>query len=62
MVVPIVCTDLRGGGETNFCNAMWHGKPVIAADSISAKDYIVEGETGYIVPAGDWEALWAADS
>jgi glycosyltransferase involved in cell wall biosynthesis len=53
VVIPMVHTGLKGGGEANFCNAMWHGKPVIAADSIAAADYIIEGETGYVVPSGD---------
>ena len=53
VVIPMVSTGLKGGGEANFCNAMWHGKPVVAMDDVSAVDYIVEGETGYIVPPGD---------
>jgi glycosyltransferase involved in cell wall biosynthesis len=57
VVVPMVCTGLKGGGEANFCNAMWHGKPVIAADSIAAADYVIEGETGFVVPSGDSMAL-----
>lgn len=57
VVFPMIFTGLKGGGEANFCNGMWHGKPVIAADSIAAKDYIIDGETGYVVPSGDAEAL-----
>jgi hypothetical protein len=57
VVIPMIFTGLKGGGEANFCNAMWHGKPVIAADSIAAADYIVEGETGFVVPSGDSNAL-----
>ncbi|HYE67257.1 MAG TPA: glycosyltransferase [Anaerovoracaceae bacterium] len=53
VVIPMIDSGLKGGGEANFCNAMWHGKAVIAVDNISAKDYVVEGETGYIVPSGD---------
>jgi glycosyltransferase involved in cell wall biosynthesis len=52
-VVPMLDTGLKGGGEANMCNGMWHGKPVIAVDRMAAEDYIVEGETGYIVPPGD---------
>ena len=47
VVIPMIYTGLKGGGEANFCNAMWHGKPVIAADGIAAGDYIIEGQTGY---------------
>ncbi|MGA2030675.1 MAG: glycosyltransferase family 4 protein [Thermoguttaceae bacterium] len=57
VVVPMIFTGLKGGGEAAFCNAMWHGKPVVAADSIAAKDYVVDGETGYVVPSGDAQAL-----
>jgi hypothetical protein len=53
IVIPMIHTGLKAGGETNMCNGMWHGKPVIAADCMAAEDYIVEGETGYIVPPGD---------
>ena len=57
MVIPMTYTGLKGGGEANFCNGMWHGKPVIAADSIAAADYIVDGETGFVVPSGDSQLL-----
>lgn len=57
VVVPMKFTGLRGGGEANFCNAMWHGKPVVASDSISAKDYILNGVTGFVVPSGDHKSL-----
>jgi glycosyltransferase involved in cell wall biosynthesis len=53
VVIPMASTGLKGGGEANFCNAMWHGKPIIAMDDVSASDYIVDGETGFIVPPGD---------
>ncbi|MBW3597678.1 MAG: glycosyltransferase [Planctomycetes bacterium] len=47
----------RGAGEASFLNAMWHGKAVVAADDVSAADYIGEGIDGYTVPAGDAAAL-----
>lgn len=53
VVIPMASTGLKGGGEANFCNAMWHGKPIIAMDDVSAVDYIIDGETGYIVPPND---------
>ena len=53
VVIPMTYTGLKGGGEANFCNGMWHGKPVIAADSMAASDYIIDGLTGYVVPSGD---------
>ena len=57
VVIPMIYSGLKGGGEANFCNAMWHGKPVIAVDSIAAEDYIVDGVTGFVVPSGDVEQL-----
>jgi glycosyltransferase involved in cell wall biosynthesis len=57
VVIPMIHTGLKGGGEANFCNAMWHGKPVIAVDSIAAEDYVLDGETGYVIPSGDSQAL-----
>ena len=56
-IVPMVDTGLKGGGEANMLNGMWHGKPVIAVDRMAANHYIVEGETGYIVPPGDSDLL-----
>lgn len=53
VVIPLISTGLKGGGEANFCNAMWHKKAVIAVDDMSAIDYILDGETGYIVPPAD---------
>lgn len=53
VVVPMLKTGIRGAGETTYCNAMWHSKPVIAMDDSSSLDYILDGETGYIVPPGD---------
>lgn len=56
-VVTMTYSGLKGGGEANFCNGMWHGKPVIGCCNIAAEDYIIDGETGYVVPSGDSEAL-----
>ena len=57
VVIPMIYSGLKGGGEANFCNAMWHRKPVIAVDSMSADDYVIEGETGFVIPPGDSTAL-----
>ncbi len=53
VVIPLNSGLVRGAGEASICNAMWHGKPVIAADDTSASDYIQDGITGYVVAAGD---------
>jgi glycosyltransferase involved in cell wall biosynthesis len=47
----------RGAGEATVLNAMWHGKAVVAADDVSAADYIEDGIDGFIVPAGSVESL-----
>ena len=57
VVIPMIDSGLKGGGEANFCNAMWHGKPVIACCNMAAEDYILESETGFVVPSGDSELL-----
>jgi glycosyltransferase involved in cell wall biosynthesis len=57
VVVPINKTIVRGAGEGTFINAMWHGRPLIAADNVAASDYIEDGTDGFVVPAGDAEAL-----
>ena len=51
---------LRGAGEQTVLNAMWYGKPVVAADDVSSSDYVLEGKTGFVVPAGDVTGLRAA--
>ncbi len=56
-VFPIERGLVRGAAESSICDAMWHGKPVIAADDVSASEYIEEGRSGYVVPAGDANAL-----
>lgn len=48
---------LRGAGEATVLNAMWHGKPVIAADNVAAPDYIHDGVDGFIVPVGSAEEM-----
>ena len=57
VVLPMEKTKLRAAGEANFCNAMWHGKPIIASCSLSAEDYIINNETGFVVPSGDSQQL-----
>ena len=53
VVIAILPGLVRGGGEASVCDAMWHGRPVICADDISACEYIEDGVTGYTTPAGD---------
>ena len=56
-VVPMIYSGVKGGAEAFFCDCMWHSKAVIACCSIAAEDYVLEGETGYVLSAGDSEGL-----
>ena len=53
VVIPVLPNLVRGAGEASVCDAMWHGRPVICADNISAFEYIEEGVTGFVTPPGD---------
>ncbi len=57
VVLPIKPRLVVGAANAGACNAMWHGKAVVAAEDSSLGDYIPEGETGYVVPSGDVAAL-----
>lgn len=57
IVIPTQYSKLKGTAEANFCNGMFHKKAVIACCSIGAEDYIVDGETGYVLPSGDVDGL-----
>jgi glycosyltransferase involved in cell wall biosynthesis len=59
VVLPIFPGVVVGAANASVCNAMWHGRAVVAADDASLAEYIEEGVTGYSVPAGDVEALRA---
>ncbi len=48
---------IRGSGEATILNAMWHGKPIVIADNVSASDYIEDGIDGFMVPAGNTEQM-----
>ena len=56
-VVPMIYSGVKGGAEAFFCDSMWYSKAVIACCSIAAEDYIIDGETGYVLPSGDVEGL-----
>jgi glycosyltransferase involved in cell wall biosynthesis len=57
LVVPVAYSEVRGAAETICCDGMWHSKAVIACCSIAAEDYVIDGETGYVLPSGDVEGL-----
>jgi hypothetical protein len=49
--------SLRTVGHQTILNAMWMGKPIVLADRNSARGYIVDGEDGLVVEAGDSEGV-----
>src|SRR6185437_5555759 len=56
VVVPLKKRPQHVGGEQTYANAMTMGKPTIVTD-LGATDYIVDGQTGFLTPAGDVAAL-----
>jgi glycosyltransferase involved in cell wall biosynthesis len=49
----------RGYGEQTILNTFWHACPMVAADDVSAADYIEEGVTGHVLAPGDAAGLRA---
>ena len=43
-----------------YAEAMWHGLPCIGSTRDAAREVIEAGETGFLVPFGDVEAIGAA--
>lgn len=56
VVVPLKRLALHVGGEQTYLNAMSMGKPTVVTDA-NATDYIENGVTGILTPAGDVTAL-----
>jgi hypothetical protein len=52
--------NLHLSGSTVILEAMACGRPVVATATAGVRDYVVEGETGLLVPAGDSDALGRA--
>jgi glycosyltransferase involved in cell wall biosynthesis len=50
----------RSAGQQTYLNAMVLGKPVIVADALGVSEYVVDGETGLVVPPRDARALGGA--
>ncbi|MBS1781997.1 MAG: glycosyltransferase family 4 protein [Bacteroidetes bacterium] len=52
-----VCPSLVDGAPVTVYEAMQNKVAVIVSDNCGAKDVVVEGETGWIVPTGNVDAL-----
>lgn len=60
VVVPMAGGLLHSGGQQTCLNAMMMGKPTIAVGARWARDFITDGENGFIVDYGDECGLRAA--
>ena len=66
LALPLEPGLRRAAGLDTYLSAMAFGKLVVVSDSPGARDYVEDGVTGLIVPAGDVGALrsaleWALD-
>ena len=59
VVVPVREVSYAAG-VTSICEGMSMGKAVIATSSPGTRDYVLEGQSGIVVPVGDAAALRAA--
>ena len=50
VVVPLLAGTDRSAGQQTYLNAMGLGKPVVVTDAPGVRDYVIDGETGLIVP------------
>jgi glycosyltransferase involved in cell wall biosynthesis len=57
VVIPLTANRLRAAGESSYLSAMWHGRPVIVADDVSAPEYLEHGVDALVVPPSDPLAL-----
>jgi glycosyltransferase involved in cell wall biosynthesis len=60
VVVALAAGSERSAGQNNYLSPMALGKLVVVTDAIGVREYVTEGETGLVTPAGDPEALAAA--
>lgn len=58
--IGVLPTIKREGLPKTVIEAMALGLPVVVTDSGGSRELVVEGQTGYVVPAGDADALAAA--
>src|SRR5690606_10183055 len=56
--VFVLASIMEAAGNVLF-EAMAAGRPVVCTDSGGPGEYIVDGETGYVVPVGDTAAMAA---
>lgn len=60
VVVPLEGGTLRSAGQQTYLNAMALGKPLVVSDAPGVRDYVDDGRTGLVVPAGNAARMRAA--
>ena len=60
VVVPLEARSDRSAGQQTYLNAMALGKLVIVTDTLGVREYVDDGRTGILVPAGDADAMGRA--
>jgi glycosyltransferase involved in cell wall biosynthesis len=56
VIIPLDRTT-SPAGELTLTEAMHHGKPVIITQTLISQEYIVHGQSGFLVPAKDPDAI-----
>jgi phosphatidylinositol alpha-1,6-mannosyltransferase len=54
----VLASTMEAAGNVLF-EAMASGRPVVCTDAGGPQEYVVDGQTGYVVPVGDVDALAA---
>jgi glycosyltransferase involved in cell wall biosynthesis len=57
MVVPLIDSPNNAAGITALVTAIMCGRPIVATATAGARDYVIEGVNGLLVPPGDPEAM-----
>jgi len=60
MLVPLQEDPHKAAGITAMATATLYGRPMIASATAAARDYVVDGVNGLLVPPGDRRALHEA--
>ena len=49
VVVPLQRNTQRIAGALTYLEAMWLNKPTVVSDGLGVREYVVHGETGWLV-------------
>ena len=56
VIFPLELTSCPAG-ETTLVNAMCYGKPIITTETITTREYIEDGQNGFLVPPQNPDAI-----